>query len=37
MLAIELCEKIDSSQDRKIDITEKIILNLINRNIKIDD
>ncbi len=32
MLAIELCEKINDANPKKLDITEKIIMNLINRN-----
>lgn len=33
MLAIELCEKIDNANPKKVDITEKIIMNLIERNL----
>jgi thiosulfate reductase cytochrome b subunit len=32
MLAIELCEKIDNSNPKKIEITEKIILSLMGRS-----
>lgn len=31
MLAVELCEKVSDENPKKIEITEKIILNLINR------